>query len=150
MRILNFFRKAITFPYGNRLKSGIERRKASQNTLKFWKEILNVNQITFKEITEIYTITAGDYTNDFFEEIRQSIKNQNVINREFQKQFTWNKPHLHFELIVTDNKKKYIGAIIYPYEYFDNSKLLWLHEIEDSINKSYLQELISHQSYPIK
>ena len=106
-----------------------------------------MNKIEFNEISFVYIITAGDYTNQFFEDIRQSIVNHNIINREYEKQFTWNKPHLHFELIVTD-KKKHVGAVVYPYEYFDSPKLLWLIDIDNPMNDSFLKELTIHQIYP--
>lgn len=123
-----------------------QKNRLAEESLNFWKDSLKKNEISFTKIIAVYNIISGDYSDIFFDEVKNTIINQEKINKNYGNTFTWDKPHLHFELIITD-RDKYVGAVVYPFELMDSPKILWFYLLKNNDEHYCLNELQSITIY---
>jgi S1-C subfamily serine protease len=80
------------------------------------------------------------------EKVKESIEKEDLPEREADS-FTWNAPHLHFKLVLADNIKVFVIAVVYPFELSQTISVLWIHPINRSVDDDYVKSLMKEMLY---
>lgn len=139
-----FFRSVFAFILASKEK---EKEKQKLNSLRFFKSLLKKNNIDFVAIQAIYTVAAADYSEEFFNTIKNSILNKKYSKAKFEGVLNYNRSHLHFKLVILDNEEKYIFAIKYPFDYLEEPRVLWLYKLSITDDSFVTDELTKHKLY---
>ena len=140
---MNFWDKILTLLYG---KLDIHANKNSELDLKFTERVFKANSIEIGRINAIYTITAADYSGDFFKRVKEGIENEEIVNSG-EEPLTWENVHLHFNLVILEDERLFVLAIIYPSDPVQAHKVLWIHQIRKELKNDYVKSLMKYKVY---
>lgn len=115
-----------------------EWEKNRKYSFQLLEKVLRENNISYKQIKSIHSITVSDFLAEDFELLKRRIENGSYIEND-PLQMGWNKDHLHFYIASVD-EGIYVYAILHPYEFSVLPQTLWFHKLENA-SQEYLDKL---------